>query len=85
MLIHRVNVRDPQMMSIAACIVGMQRVGTRRTVVAVILIASDSASTQKAQNEYCCFCAFLWLKISGPEAQGAVVAAGDEAGVVGQE
>ena len=45
MLIDRVNVRDPPMMNIAACIVGMQRVGMRRTVAAVILIASDSAST----------------------------------------
>jgi len=32
------------MMNIAAYTVGMQRVGTRRTVAAVILIASDSAS-----------------------------------------
>jgi hypothetical protein len=40
------------MMNIAACIVGMQQVGTRRTVAAVILIASDSASTKgtKAQK-----------------------------------
>ena len=45
MLIHRVNVRDPPTMNIAAYIVGMQRVGVRRTVAAVILIASDSAIT----------------------------------------
>jgi len=38
-LIHRVNVRDPPMMNIAAYIVGMQRVGVRRTVAAVTLIA----------------------------------------------
>jgi len=33
------------MMNIAAYIVGMQRVAVRRTVAAVIQIASDSAST----------------------------------------
>ena len=42
MLIHRVNVRDPPTMNIAAYIVGMQRVGTRRTVAAVTPIASES-------------------------------------------
>ena len=89
MLIHHANVRDPPMMSIAAYIVGMRQAGMRRTVAAVIL----SAFSHKGhKNDYWMDIAqaiitlcLLWLKISGPQAHGAVVAAGDEAGAVGKE
>ena len=85
MLIHRVNARDPPMMNIAACIVGMQRAGMRRTVAAVTPIASDSLDPSDKLDRIlhvnpetsCKSCLTL------PEAKGAVVAAGDEAGVVG--
>ena len=38
---HPASVRQPPMISIAACTVGTRQVGVRRTVVAVTLIACD--------------------------------------------